>query len=171
LLTGITVATIIFAASANSMIGATWKERAQDRDTIDFRMSVYQLGWEMFREKPLLGWGQGEFAREIETRMSDFRPGTYAAHNTFVNTLVEHGMLGLLLYLWILVNLFRLRKKTGWLQFTWPICLTVYFVNACCVVMNYQFVNALLFTFAGVIAATAHSHAEQLPACERPTPP
>lgn len=168
---GIAVAVLIYVACANYMIAETWQERAQDRDTVAFRVSVYELSWEMFKEKPILGWGQGEFAREIESRISDFRPGTYAAHNTFVNVLVEHGTLGLLLYLWILVNLFRLRKKKGWLQFTWPICLGVYFVNACCVVMNYQFVNALLFTFAGVIAATAHSHAEQLPACERQTPP
>jgi O-antigen ligase len=118
----------------------------------------------MFRERPLLGWGQGEFAREIQSRMSDFRPGAYAAHNTFVDILVEHGTVGLLLYIWIALNLFRLRKKSKWLQFTWPICLGVYFVNACCVVMNYQFVNALLFTFAGVIAARDHAQAEPLPA-------
>jgi O-antigen ligase len=65
----------------------------------------------MFRERPLLGWGQGEFAREIQSRMSDFRPGAYAAHNTFVDILVEHGTVGLLLYIWIAVNLFRLGKN------------------------------------------------------------
>ena len=98
--------------------------------------------------------------------MSDFRPGTYAAHNTFIDILVEHGAVGLVLYLWIAVNLFRLRKKSQWLQFTWPICLLVYFINACCVVMNYQFVNALLFTFAGAIMARGRSAAEQRPAGE-----
>jgi O-antigen ligase len=128
------------------------QERLEDRGTVDFRLAVSQLSWDMFREKPLLGWGQGEFAREIETRMSEFRPETYAAHNTFLDVLVEHGAVGLVLYLWILVRLFSLSKGSRWLQFTWPICLGVYLVNACCVVMNYQFVNALLFTFAGVIA-------------------
>jgi hypothetical protein len=30
--------------------------------------------------------------------------------------------------------------------------LGVYLLNACFVVMNYQFVNGLLFTFAGILA-------------------
>jgi hypothetical protein len=35
----------------------------------------------------------------------------------------------------------------------WPILLAVYWVNAALVVMNYQFVNGLLFTLAGMLAA------------------
>jgi hypothetical protein len=34
----------------------------------------------------------------------------------------------------------------------WPLLLGVYFVNATFVVMNYQFVNGLLFTLAGILA-------------------
>jgi hypothetical protein len=35
----------------------------------------------------------------------------------------------------------------------WPVLLGVYLVNASFVAMNYQFVNALLFTMAGMLAA------------------
>jgi hypothetical protein len=35
----------------------------------------------------------------------------------------------------------------------WPILLAVYWVNAAMVVMSYQFVNGLLFTMAGMLAA------------------
>jgi hypothetical protein len=35
----------------------------------------------------------------------------------------------------------------------WPVLLGVYWVNAAVVVMNYQFVNGLLFTMAGMLAA------------------
>lgn len=35
----------------------------------------------------------------------------------------------------------------------WPVLLAVYWVNAAVVVMNYQFVNGLLFTMAGMLAA------------------
>ena len=164
LLVGISAGVVAYVTSANPAVETASEERLQDRETVDFRLAVYELSWDMFREKPLLGWGQGEFAREIEARMSDFRPGAYAAHNTFVDIVVEHGAVGLTLYLWIAVNLFRLTKTSSWLQVTWPICLGAYFVNACCVVMNYQFVNALLFTFAGVIAARDRTRAEQPPA-------
>jgi O-antigen ligase len=153
-----------YVGTAKSRLVAGWQERIEDRTTMEFRLAVYAQGWDMFQEKPLFGWGQGEFAREVEARISDFRRGTYAAHNTFVDILVEHGMVGFLLYVWIAVNLFRLGKRALWLKFAWPICLGVYFVNACCVVMNYQFVNALLFTLAGVI--TARECSQALPARE-----
>lgn len=156
---------VISAIAVSSRAASSSQERFEDRGTVDFRWAVSELSWQMFREKPLLGWGQGEFAREIETRMSEFRPETYAAHNTFLDILVEHGMVGLFLYLWIITSLFRLSRNSQWLQYTWPICLGVYLVNACCVVMNYQFVNALLFTFAGVMASQGGSHVEQPFAC------
>jgi hypothetical protein len=35
----------------------------------------------------------------------------------------------------------------------WPIILGVYWVNAAVVVMSYQFVNALIFSIAGMLAA------------------
>jgi hypothetical protein len=35
----------------------------------------------------------------------------------------------------------------------WPVMVGVYLVNASAVVMNYQFVNAYLFTLAGILAA------------------
>ena len=35
----------------------------------------------------------------------------------------------------------------------WPVLLGIYWVNAALVVMNYQFVNGLLFTMAGMLAA------------------
>jgi hypothetical protein len=38
----------------------------------------------------------------------------------------------------------------------WPVLLAVYLVNASVVVMNYQFVNGLLFTLAGMLAAQQH---------------
>ena len=38
----------------------------------------------------------------------------------------------------------------------WPLLLAVYWVNAAMVVMSYQFVNGLLFTLAGMLAAQHH---------------
>ncbi|HLB86577.1 MAG TPA: hypothetical protein VJK29_02890 [Terriglobales bacterium] len=35
----------------------------------------------------------------------------------------------------------------------WPVLVAVYLLNASFVVMNYQFVNGLLFTLAGMLAA------------------
>jgi len=75
-------------------------------------------------------------------------------------------MLGLILYLWIVIDLFRVGGKRrphaaapdGTLlddQFRsfWPVLVAVYLFNGSFVVMNYQFVNGLLFTIAGILAA------------------
>jgi O-antigen ligase len=142
----------VCAAAASASLLTGFQDRFEDRDTVRFRLAVYQLSGEMIREKPLMGWGQGQFAREIEARISDYRPESYAAHNTYLEILVEHGAIGMALYVWMGISLWRLGTKSNWLHFTWPVLLGVYFLNACFVVMNYQFVNTLVFTFAGVLA-------------------
>jgi hypothetical protein len=43
----------------------------------------------------------------------------------------------------------------------WPVLLAVYWVNAAVVVMNYQFVNGLLFTMAGMLAAQQRRVAQE----------
>jgi len=62
----------------------------------------------------------------------------------------------------LVVELFRLRKKrpgdlngVASLRSVWSLLVCVYLVNAMFVVMNYPFVNGLLFTFAGILAAKA----------------
>jgi O-antigen ligase len=85
-------------------------------------------------------------------------------HNTYLELLVEHGVVGLALYVWLMWELWRLGRgaipgseKNGFLDARfhrlWPILLCVYWVNAATVVMSYQFVNGLLFTIAGMLAA------------------
>jgi hypothetical protein len=71
----------------------------------------------------------------------------------------------LALYAWVVVALFRIgRKRPGThspagnfpdAQFRslWPLIVVVYLLNGCFVVMNYQFVNGLLFTLAGMLVA------------------
>ena len=79
---------------------------------------------------------------------------------------MQHGLLGLILYLWMVVDLFRLGRRrhphapSGEGTFLdeqfrslWPVLVAVYLFNGSFVVMNYQFVNGLLFTIAGMLAA------------------
>jgi hypothetical protein len=136
---------------------------------VDFRSEIYQAGWQMVTEKPLLGWGSdANVQTEVARRISDFHPDYFVFHNTFLELAVGRGLMGLGFYAWLIVSLFRLGRsaKTGWSQgpphfldsgfrTLWPIVLGGYLVNASAVVMNYQFVNGLLFTLAGIMAAQA----------------
>jgi O-antigen ligase len=138
-----------------------------------FRMAVYQAGWEMFLEKPLAGWGATDMQTELSKRISDFHQQQFFFHNTYLEIVVQYGLAGLLLYLWIVADLFKLgqnRSRPGWStdnsfldqQFRglWPLLLGVYLLNGTFVVMNYQFVNGFLFTLAGLLAAQNRRSAE-----------
>ena len=135
-------------------------DRLADRSPVEFRLGMYRAGWEMIVEKPLLGWGgdqaiQAELGRQVTT----FHPEYYVFHNTYLDLAVAHGLLGLGLYVWLFVSLFRLANANrggpldeGFRKL-WPVFLGVYLLNATAVVMNYQFVNGLLFTFGGILAS------------------
>jgi putative inorganic carbon (HCO3(-)) transporter len=162
---GLIVAGTLGLIFALSMAGCRvmLEDRLQERSPVEFRASIYEVGWEMAMERPWLGWGQNQMPAEIAKRMSDYRPDTYCAHNTYLEILVEQGLVGLTLYLWLMFGLFRLARKGGGesggsemdsdTRRLWLVLLGVYFLNASFVVLNYQFVNALLFTMAGIFAA------------------
>ena len=139
-------------------------ERALDRSPVDFRNEMYRAGWQMFTEKPVVGWGNDWFIQpEVEKRISTFHPEYYVFHNTFLEIAVQRGLLGLGLYSWLIICLFRLSMaavsesdstlSNRHFRKLWPLLLGVYLLNASAVVMNYQFVNAVLFTIAGILAA------------------
>lgn len=152
---------VFFLQSVNSR---DFAERLRDQSPVDFRGEIYSAGWQMFNQKPLLGWGDDESVQgEMSRRVSNFHPEYFVFHNTFLELAVQRGIVGLGLYGWLIVCLFRVasgRRKDESARFLdagfrsiWPVILGVYLINASAVVMNYQFVNGLLFTFAGILAA------------------
>jgi O-antigen ligase len=137
-------------------------ERLEDRSPVEFRAAVYNAGWQMFLEKPFSGWGPRAMQDELSLRVSDFHQEAFYVHNTYLEILIEHGLLGLGLYLSVTAGLFRLRGKRirGNMTYSdygfacmWPVFLAAYVVNANFVGMNYQFVNGLVFSMAGILAA------------------
>jgi O-antigen ligase len=165
----------LYQAGADSIT-----ERALDRSPVDFRNEMYRAGWQMFIEKPAFGWGNEWLIQpEVEKRISTFHPEYYVFHNTFLEIAVQRGLLGLGLYAWLMICLFRLSSTASArsesdvpfsnLHFRklWPLLLGVYLLNASAVVMNYQFVNAVLFTIAGILAAQTAVSRRGLPPSPR----
>jgi O-antigen ligase len=139
-------------------------DRLRESGPLDFRQAVYAGGWQMFLEKPFTGWGVNQMPAELARHVSGYKEKELYPHNTYLELLVEHGIFGLGLYAWLMWEIFRLGRglvprdeRDGMLnqQFhdIWPVLLGIYMVNAAFVVMNYQFVNGLLFTMAGMLAA------------------
>jgi O-antigen ligase len=162
-------------ALTTTEIGGTLGDRLEERGPVDYRAAVYAGGWQMFLERPLTGWGFHQMPSELPRYVSGYEEKVLYPHNTYLELLVEHGLLGLALYLWLMWEIWRLGRgripngeKHGFLdgQFhrMWPILLGVYWVNAAMVVMSYQFVNGLLFTMAGMLAAQ-HRRSEVCSSC------
>jgi putative inorganic carbon (HCO3(-)) transporter len=145
-------------------LGGALGDRLEERGPLEYRAAVYAGGWQMFLERPLTGWGFHQMPAELPRHVSGYNEKVLYPHNTYLELLVEHGIVGLALYLWLMWEMLRLGRgaipageKNGFLdqQFhrMWPILLAVYWVNAAMVVMSYQFVNGLLFTMAGMLVA------------------
>jgi O-antigen ligase len=139
-------------------------DRVGERGPVDYRAAVLAGGWEMFLEHPLIGWGFHRMPAELPRYVSGYNEKVLYPHNTYLELLVEHGIVGLTLYLWLMWEMWRLgrgaiptREARGFLDRDfhrmWPVLLFVYWANAATVVMSYQFVNGLLFTLAGMLAA------------------
>jgi len=149
--------------SSPYMSGAL-SDRLQERGPVDYRQAVYAGGWQMFQERPWLGWGFHRMPAELPRYVSGYSEKELFPHNTYLELLVEEGLLGLGFYAWLIWELWRLkdgvipeRERSGFLdrQFhrLWPLLLLVYLGNASVVVMSYQFVNGFIFTIAGMLAA------------------
>jgi putative inorganic carbon (hco3(-)) transporter len=163
---GLALGAVVGLIFALSIVGCrlALQDRLEERSPVEFRFSIYEVSWEMASEKPWLGWGQNQMPAEIAKRMSDYRPDTYCAHNSYLEILIEQGLIGLALYTWMIIGLLRMgipragndigkKNVDRDLQRIWPIVLGAYLLNASFVVVNYQFVNALLFTIGGIVAA------------------
>jgi len=170
------VAAVALAIVLNSQdFGGAVVERLEERGPVDYRAAVYAGGWDMFLQRPWLGWGFHSMPAELPRHVSGYTEKSLYPHNTYLELLVEHGVLGLSLYLWLMWEMWRLGRgvipadeKNGFLDRCfhrlWPILLAVYWLNAAVVVMSYQFVNGLLYTLAGMLAAQQR-RAEVLPRC------
>lgn len=145
-------------------IGRALNGRLTESNPVEFREALYAGSWRMFLDRPLSGWGFHQMPLELPKYVSEYREKLLYPHNTYLEILVEHGVTGLALYLWVMWELWRLGRgaipsseKAGFLGYafhrSWPILLAVYWVNAAVVVMSYQFVNGMIFTLAGMLAA------------------
>jgi putative inorganic carbon (hco3(-)) transporter len=141
--------------------------RLTEQGPVDFRFGIYTAGFEMFKDHPIWGWGFFGMSSNIWRYITDFSTKyNWAAHNTYLEILVEYGLIGFIIYGVLIFYLFRLGSNLSISNNTqslslidvhfilfWRIILLVYLINGMFVVMNYQFINALLFTIGGIVSA------------------
>lgn len=94
------------------------------KDSADGRMLIWKVSGEMIKEKPILGYGVGNFeANYMNYQAAYFKPNPevpeaiYAdnvsyAYNELLKITIEHGLVGLLLAMGLIWNLFFYRTSS-----------------------------------------------------------
>jgi O-antigen ligase len=99
-------AAVIAAVLVSPVVGdvaAFAVQRLTSEESALSRLPVTFAAVRMFEERPLTGWGYGnfdEFDRQFQERVAGFSPTKdHASHNTYLSVLAEQGLIGLVLYL------------------------------------------------------------------------
>jgi O-antigen ligase len=108
-LVGTVVAAVVFDLGSGGLIRDTF-ERTLGDWVVEQRLGLMLTGLLMFRDHPLLGVGPGGFESQVEQYgflvpdLLDFQP---TPHNAYVQMAAETGFAGPILYVALLVGLFR----------------------------------------------------------------
>jgi len=112
-LISLTVAPSIFEGSE------LYKKRIAKKSTIDNRLETYRAAIEESIRNPLFGIGFRNFRELYGQEYGEMRsemvsnPGLSTLHNSFLNILVEQGIIGLVLFYSVITFLFVYIYKTG----------------------------------------------------------
>jgi len=82
------------------------------------RLAIVRDSWKMWKTRPLMGWGLGNFP-EVYPQYRSFYTNLFVnqAHNDYVQVIVEMGAVGFALMLWFLaITFYRASTKVG----SWP---------------------------------------------------
>ena len=111
---GIIGIAVFVPASSWSRLGTIGSEVLSG--TLNERTTIWKAGFDVFRENPINGIGVNAFAPTIQRALGTPRQIKNAAanevvelvaHNTFISVLVEEGVVGFLLFVFILAGLWR----------------------------------------------------------------
>jgi O-antigen ligase len=155
---------------------------AQTRESVEARGSFLYVSWLMFQDRPLLGFGFGQFPNEKLPYLSDratdlqleaIRP--WAHHNTYLSLLAELGIVGLALFVAVLIGwardgwrLWRTADAPDWVRGQGALMLAVLAMYATqCLFHEMSFTtrdHSLVYFFAALTSALASVSLKQQPA-------
>lgn len=93
------------------------------RGDLNGRGAVWINGWQMYWENPVFGIGAGSFSGAVQGG------SRVAAHNTYLEVLVEHGAAGLAVFLAIVIGLFyRVRRYPIEERLLWWVVLSAWMI-------------------------------------------
>ena len=136
---------VIVVVQPENLIAFKREESAENTQlSAELRKSFVYLSWQMFQDKPLLGFGFGSFYwakmpyihdRDTELLLEPIRGWVH--HNTFLSVLVETGLVGFMLFIALLTGwgynswqLFRCENAPQWVRWQGALSLAMLFLHA-----------------------------------------
>jgi O-antigen ligase len=139
----------------------SYASRFGDVENIKFRLMVNRASLEVARDNLLFGCGFNQSHSVISKYMPNYKEDAWS-HNSFLQALSEQGVLGLLCYLFMLAGLSRTAFRGDGnvnngdslttVKHVWMGIMAIYFINAMSLTMTYQYVNSLIFAYAGIVS-------------------
>jgi O-antigen ligase len=124
-----------------------YAEGGQLDDSNKLRLAIWDAGWRMFLDHPLLGVGAGQFPTAYGTIYSGKQHAAWMQpHNLFLQVTCELGLLGLGVFLYFVFQIGKAIREV--LQ-----CRDMPGLEVC-----YQFASACSFMMLGVILISSVSH-------------
>lgn len=187
---GMAAAAILVLAFKGSDLVSLEREAsgAVTRESTYMRVSFGYVSWQMFKDRPLAGFGFGQFPRENLPYLSDRDTSLhleairgYIHHNTFLSVLVELGLVGFILFVMLLLlwtrsglSLWRDRTAPDWMRahaLLMLACLAMYLSQLMFHEVSYSpQENSLIFLLAGVTTGLAAMRAREAAAASAQTP-
>jgi O-antigen ligase len=166
-----------FAAMVLFAPSAMLKARVEDTGNVYFRLNLWAAGLSVIAENPLVGVGYGQFSSHVGPyiRERSWIPATQGldvgnmAHNTFLSTAAEFGLVGLVLYVLALLGAYRVTRAAagnawGGTGRCWVAGYTiVYLVNVQFITAHELGANLLYFCVMGAIAGMRESNGRGAP--------
>ncbi|MDZ4818892.1 MAG: O-antigen ligase family protein [Planctomycetota bacterium] len=173
-------ALLVLVAKSDSLLSIEREggSASDAKSSAESRGGFAYLSWKMFQDRPLWGFGFGQFPdakldyiddRSTDLNLDIIRPLIH--HNTYLSLLVDLGLVGLLLYLTVLVL---------WARAAWELCrgvrrpvwvrtagvlflcsLATYGVQMMFHEVSYTSIdNSIIFVLAGIVTGLANGGAD-----------
>ncbi len=108
--------------------------RNEDSDSVRWRADLINKVLPLFEKKPILGYGYGSFPKVWDDNkdITNIWDNTSEAHNDYIKVAFESGIIGLILFLGIFINLFYnqigFALKNRWTNIVFIASIAIYLI-------------------------------------------
>ncbi len=124
-----------------------YAEGGQLDDSNKFRLLIWEAGWKMIKDHPILGVGAGQFPTAYGTIYAGkFHTAWMNPHNLFLQVTAELGIVGLIVFSYFLIQVWKANR--------WVLRET----ESPPFLVNHQFATACYFMMIGIAVVSTVSH-------------